>query len=70
LDFTHIKNSEERNRRALFALADAGLIFIMLGIMKAIIDQLIAEKGTDGLSGSLLNLTGRVNNKVLNEYNV
>lgn len=70
LDFKHIKGEEERNRRALFALADAGLMFMLLAIMKAILDGIIEESGTEGLSGTLLNMSSAVNNKVLNEYNV
>lgn len=70
LDFKHIKNSEERNRRALFALADAGLIFLLLALVKVMLDAMIAENGTEGLAGSLLNMSSSIEKKVLREYNI
>mgnify|MGYP003434340568 FL=1 len=35
LDFKNIKEHEDRNRRFMFAITDAILIFILLGIAKA-----------------------------------
>jgi hypothetical protein len=70
LDFKKVKGNEERNRRCLFALADAGLIFMMLAMMKVLLDGIISENGTDGISGYALNMSARINNKVLNEYNI
>jgi hypothetical protein len=70
LDFKHIKNSEERNRRALFALADAGLIFMLFAIAKALLDAMLVENGKEGLSGTLLGMSSAVTGKVVNEYNI
>lgn len=70
LNFKHIKNNEERNRRVMFALADAGLMFLLLAIVKALLDGIIEENGTEGLSGSALNMAAAINTKVLNEYNI
>ena len=38
--------------------------------MKALLDGIIADNGTEGLSGTLLNGAAAINKKVLNEYNV
>ena len=70
LDFKNIKEHEDRNRRFMFAITDAILIFILLGIAKAMWDAIIAENGTEGLSGSAIKFGATVNKKVLNEYNV
>lgn len=70
LDFKHIKGNEERNRRCMFALTDAILIFMLMGIAKAMWDGIVEENGTEGLSGSAIQFGSTVNKKVLNEYNV
>ena len=70
LDFKNIKNSEERNRRVMFALTDAILIFILLSIAKAFYTAYISDNGTEGISGTLIGMSAAVNNKVLNEYNI
>jgi hypothetical protein len=43
---------------------------MMLAMMKALLDGIISEEGTEGISGTALGMTAMVNNKVLNEYNV
>ena len=70
LDFKHIKGNEDRNRRFMFAITDAILIFILLGIAKAMWDAIVEENGTEGLSGNAIQFGATVNKKVLNEYNV
>lgn len=54
----------------MFALGDAVFIFILLGIIKAIFDNLVAENGRDSFSGEALYFMDTVNDKVLNEYDV
>lgn len=70
LDFKSIKNNEDRNRRFMFAITDAILIFVLLGLIKKMLDAIIDENGTEGLSGSVLNFNSAVNKKVLSEYNI
>lgn len=70
LDFSHIKNSEERNKRVLLALADAGLIFMLFKLFSVILESFIEENGTEGVSGTLASMSHSINKKVLNEYNV
>lgn len=70
LDFKHIKDSEERNRRVAFALSDAVLMFLLLGLAKIFFDAYIAENGSEGVSGTLVGMTAAVNKKVLNEFNL
>lgn len=70
LNFTSLKNNEERSRRALFGVADGILMFLMLGIAGAILDAFIAENGSDGISGRTLSMMNRVNGKMMNEFNL
>lgn len=70
LDFKSIKNNEDRNRRFMFAITDAILIFVLLGLIKKMLDAIIDESGTEGLSGNVLNFNSAVNKKVLREYNI
>lgn len=70
LDFKAIGNNVERRNRVMFALSDAALMFIMFGIVKAILDAIIADEGTDGLSGEALKFAATANKKIYNEYNV
>ncbi len=70
LDFKNIKKEEDRNRRAVFALADGMLMFLMFSIIKALFDSILAEDGDEGFTGYTLNAMSSITNKVLNEYNV
>ena len=75
LNFDDIKHNNDRtygdrNRRALFALSDAFLIFLLFGLVKMLINAFIAENGTEGLTGTTLKMASSVNGKILNEYNL
>lgn len=70
MDFKSIRNNTERRNRVMFALSDAAMIFIMLGVIKALLDGIIAENGTDGIDGELLKFASALDKKVLNEYNL
>jgi hypothetical protein len=69
-NWDEVKNNKLRRNRTLFALGDAVFVFILLGIIKAIFENLKQENGRDSLSGEALHFMDTVNNKVLNEYNV
>lgn len=69
-DWSDIKNNKLRNRRAVFGLVDAGLLFLILGIMREIWAWLSEEQGRGTVSGELVNFMGTVNEKVYREYNV
>lgn len=70
LDFKAIKDDKERLGRVAFALNDAVLTLLLLGLLKALFDAYIAENGTDGLGGQTIAFMNTVNKKVLNEHNV
>lgn len=70
MDFKSIRNNTERRNRVMFALSDAAMMFIMLGVIKALLDGIIAENGTDGIDGELLKFGAALDKKVLNEYNL
>ena len=67
-DWENLKNNKLQRGRTLFALGDAVFIVILLGIIKAMIDAMIAENGRDSVPSELLAFLGTVNNKVLNEH--
>ena len=69
-DWDNIKNESLRNRRAIFGFVDAGLLFLILGIMREIYKWLTEEQGRGTVSGELINFMGVVNEKVFREYNV
>ena len=69
-NFKSIKNKEERNRRALFALADGALMFIMFSIIKALFDAILEEDGDEGFTGYTLSAMSGIAGKIINEYNV
>ena len=69
-NFKSIKNKEERNRRALFALADGVLMFIMFSIIKALFDAILEEDGDEGFTGYTLSAMSGIAGKIINEYNV
>lgn len=69
-NWDELKNNKLRRNRTMFALGDAVFIFILLGIIKAIFDNLVAENGRDSFSGEALYFMDTVNDKVLNEYDV
>ncbi len=56
--------------RTLYAIGDSVLIFMILGIMRAIYDSMkdSTERGT--FSGETVAFMDTVNTKVLNEYNL
>lgn len=56
--------------RVKFAMVDGLMVFLLLGLLKAMLDAIIAEQGTEGVSGELLQFSATVNKKVLTEYNV
>lgn len=70
MDFTAIKNNTARRNRTMYALSDAVLMFIVLGILRAMLGAIIAEKGTEGISGELLQFVASAEKKVYNEYNI
>lgn len=69
-NFKSIKDKEARNRRALFALADGVLMFIMFSIIKALFDAILAEDGDEGFTGYTLNAMSGITGKIINEYNI
>ena len=70
LNFKEAFGNKERMNRVKFAMVDGLMLFLLLGLLKAMFDALVAENGTEGLSGNLLKFSAAVNTKVLNEYNV
>lgn len=70
LNFKDIAKNKARRHRVEFALADGVLIFLLLGLVKAMISSIIDSVGTSGVSGNLAHFASSVNNKVLNEYNI
>lgn len=73
LDFKAAFTDEEhklRRNRTMYAAADGILMLLLMGIIKAMWDGLIAENGTDGIDGTALQFMGEVSNKVLRETNV
>lgn len=69
-NWKNVKDNKLRRNRAMFALSDAFLIYMILWIMRAIYDNLKKEQGRDSLSGETIYFMDTVNNKVLNEYDV
>ena len=69
-DFSDVLNDKDRLRRVQFAFHDAVLMFLLMSLVKFMIDALIEENGTDGLSGELLQFSSAVSTKVLRETNV
>jgi len=70
LNFKDALGNKERLQRCAFAIHDAVLMAIIAGIIKAILGNIIADEGTDGLSGNVLNFAATVNQKVLRETNI
>ena len=65
-----IKKEDLRTRRALYGLADGVLMIIIFGIIAQLLKGIIADEGTDGISGETLRFMDNVNQKVLNESNL
>ena len=79
MDWSKIKNDSLRNRRAVFGLVDAGLLFLVLGMMRELWKWLFglddrgkvdASKNAAVQAGVLGEVMYTVNNKVFREYNV
>ena len=70
MDWQNIKDEDLRTRRALYGLADGVLMIIIFGIIWQILQGIIADEGTDGISGETLRFMENVNQKVLNESNL
>lgn len=69
-DFSDVKGDEARLRRVAFAMHDALLMLLLMGLLKAMFDGLIEENGTEGLSGELLQFGQTATTKVLRETNI
>ena len=69
-DFTDLKSNDARLRRVGYAMHDALLMFILMGLLKALLDGLIEENGTEGISGELLQFGEVASTKVLRETNI
>lgn len=70
LNWDDLKKNKWRVNRTLYAIGDSVLIFMILGIMRAIYDSMkdSTERGT--FSGETVAFMDAVNTKVLNEYNL
>ena len=72
LDFKSIKNNVERKNRVMFALADGALMFILSGLVAAMLNAILADEGTeiDAISGANLKFAASAAKKIHNETNV
>lgn len=68
-DFSKVTNNEQRNRMVGFAIHDAALMMLFVGLIKALIDGLLAD-GAEGVNEEILQFASAASNKVLRETNV